>query len=225
MNHSEVYDEASVVLIGNFNPAIFHPSWFARHDLVPDREAEAAELEVCLPQISRFRLSWFSFEATEEKLVLKSSDESHFAPLRDLVVGTFRLLSHTPIKKLGINRQLHFDVLSEKNWHHIGHTLAPKAIWDGLLEAPGLKLLNVEGQRTDGHPGVVHVTVQPVPLVPHRVGVIVNNHFDIDSEVGISAVDLLMETWETSLTESRALASTLIQKALASQGEALEVKT
>jgi hypothetical protein len=112
--------------------------------------------------------------------------------------------------------------LTDENWHHIGHALAPKLIWDGLLEAPGLKLLNIEGQRKDSHAGIVHVTVQPVPLVQHRVSVIVNNHFDVDKE-GTSAVDLLMETWEDSLTQSRDLATTLIQKALAPQGEALEV--
>jgi hypothetical protein len=39
-------DQASLVLLGRFNPAIFQPFWFARHGIVGADEAGAAEIEI-----------------------------------------------------------------------------------------------------------------------------------------------------------------------------------
>ena len=36
----------SVILLGDFNPAIFTPAWFALHDLLPKGAAESADLNV-----------------------------------------------------------------------------------------------------------------------------------------------------------------------------------
>ena len=33
--------DVSVVLLGDFNPAIFTPAWFALHGLLPERVADA----------------------------------------------------------------------------------------------------------------------------------------------------------------------------------------
>ena len=39
-------DEAAIVLVGAFNPAIFHPAWLAHHGLIPEHEAEAASAKM-----------------------------------------------------------------------------------------------------------------------------------------------------------------------------------
>ena len=36
----------SVVLLGDFNPAIFTPAWFALHDLLPESVADDADLRI-----------------------------------------------------------------------------------------------------------------------------------------------------------------------------------
>jgi hypothetical protein len=35
----------NIVLLGDFNPALFHPDWFVRNDLVPAGLGEAAKGE------------------------------------------------------------------------------------------------------------------------------------------------------------------------------------
>ena len=43
-----------VVVVGDFNPAIFTPAWFALYGLLPERVASSANLEVAHPQMTKF---------------------------------------------------------------------------------------------------------------------------------------------------------------------------
>lgn len=209
-----IFDEVSAVLIGDFNPVILHPSWFARHNLLSAKEADDAKLEICFKEITRFSLPWLHLEATTERFVCKSSDSSHFNPLRDLVIGTFELLGHTPIRQLGINRTVHFDVIDQDTWHAVGHKLAPKDIWKEFLETPGLHSLTIEGVRTDKRKGLVNVTVRPVPNVDHEVSVAVNDHYELGAIDAGEAISLLKENWEVSLKTSEKWSTLLLERAL-----------
>ena len=40
-----------VVLLGDFNPAIFTPAWFALHGLLPESAADNAELQIAQSRI------------------------------------------------------------------------------------------------------------------------------------------------------------------------------
>lgn len=207
------FDEASIVLLGSFNPAILHPSWFARVGLLANGEADEASLEICMNEITRFSLPWLHLEATGERLTFKCSDTSHFALLRDIVIGMRELLPHTPIKKLGINRTMHFDVLDDATWHRVGHAVAPKAIWESILDSPGLKQMTIEGKRTDGLPGIVNMTIQPVLPASHRVAIGVNDHYDLDDNESTDLLKLLRERWDESLKKSEVCANSIIRKA------------
>ena len=50
----------SIVALGSFNPAIFHPIWFARQGLIRDAEAEAAEIQVVSPEVTLVKPEWFT---------------------------------------------------------------------------------------------------------------------------------------------------------------------
>lgn len=43
-------DGSSIVVLGSFNPAIFHPLWFKINQLIRPEEADSAKLEVTHPQ-------------------------------------------------------------------------------------------------------------------------------------------------------------------------------
>ena len=55
----------SIVLVGNFNPAIFTPSWFALCDLLPKKVADSAELVIAHPEITQFRADWLTLEVSK----------------------------------------------------------------------------------------------------------------------------------------------------------------
>jgi len=89
-------DLVSIVLVGNFNPAIFQPTWLASKGLIRESEATSASIEVIHPEIAQFRAGWLHLAVTTTKFVASTSDPAHRAPLRDLVMGIFELLDQTP---------------------------------------------------------------------------------------------------------------------------------
>src|SRR5215210_620637 len=99
----------AIVILGNFNPAIFHPTWFSDNNLIREQEAEAANLEIIHPEVAQFSTEWFQFQCTRNRLQVGTLQEAYYEALRDLVSGTLELLSHTPLTALGVNH--HFDYL------------------------------------------------------------------------------------------------------------------
>src|SRR5437899_2220983 len=92
-----------IVFVGSFNPAIFQPSWFVRHNLMPAGEADKADVKMIHPQVCHFETERFVVQVTGERFLAGTKPSTHWAPLRDLVLGTFFLLEHTPVTAMGLN--------------------------------------------------------------------------------------------------------------------------
>src|SRR4051812_24303989 len=132
--------QLSLVLVGNFNPPIFQPSWLARHKIITDRAAESASVSVIHPDVTIFSVDTdFALHVERERFVISST----FAPwvrISDFMGTVFGdLLPHTPVSKLGINLGVHFDAGSQEKRNEIGERLAPPGPWGewGKLVASG----------------------------------------------------------------------------------------
>jgi hypothetical protein len=194
----------SLVLIGSFNPAIFHPSWFAAYNLIRKEEAETADTKIIHSDIADFKLGWLSVNVLRDRLQLGTVQESYYEALRDIAVGVLQLLSHTPVTMMGINREFHFNLLSEDAWNGLGYRLVPKQDWEPFLKRPGLTVLTEEGLRPDEYKGYIRVSVQPSPRVSFGVYVHVNDHYQLISdgkEIGGAdkARIILSEKWSESM--------------------------
>src|SRR5437867_1304432 len=93
----------SIVLRGNFNPSIFQPAWLASHSLLRRQEADAAKINVIHPELTSFTAEWLILEVTKDRFGAATIHQAHAEPLRDLVLGVFTLLEHTPFTKMGMN--------------------------------------------------------------------------------------------------------------------------
>jgi hypothetical protein len=209
---------ASIVLLGSFNPAIFHPAWFHRHGLVSDEEHDAASIQVILPDFARFSFGWLDVTVTLDRFEVSSAEPENFNLLRDIVIGTFRILQHTPIRAIGVNRNQHYK-LPEDRWHEIGDALVPKDVWTGVLEAPGLRTLIVEGVRPDDYEGYIRANIEPSIRVSPGIYIAVNDHFQLqdeqskDSEVLDSgqAVAVLESQWDSILERVPQIVDTVLK--------------
>jgi hypothetical protein len=144
---------AIIVLIGSFNPKIFQPFWFAKHDLIRDQAAESAEISVIHPEITAFQIeSLFTLQVQRNRFEITRT----VAPLiliSDLAVRLFtHLLPHTPISQMGINRQVHFDVGDTQTRDRIGEMLAPRGPWGPW----GAEVSSGTGRK---HGGLVSLTL------------------------------------------------------------------
>jgi hypothetical protein len=209
-------EDVSIVLVGSLNPAIFHPVWFAQEKLIQQEEADRADIKIVSPEVSVFSIGWLQLEVTSDRFAARTSQIQNLEPLRDLVRGTFGLLRHTPVKQMGINRQAQFRSPGEKEWHALGHRLAPQEPWAGLLEKPGMRRVQVQGIRPDKHKGWISVAVEPsLKIKPFGAYIEVNDHYDNDSEVKGNECDRMMDilaaSWQTSLDRSLHIMQTLMK--------------
>lgn len=201
-------DSASIIILGSFNPAIFHPVWFKANGLIKPQEVESAKLEVTHPFVSIFSVEWFRLQVEPERFVVQTNDEAHFELLSDLVAGTFSLLEHTPIKAMGMNRMMHFKMDSTEAWHAFGDKIAPKKVWHGIMKEPGLLSLTMQEPK-EGSESFIRVKVEPSPQVRPGIYIDVNNHFEIKDNDLQMMLNRLKE-WKDVLINSRNIADQLM---------------
>ncbi len=203
-----------IVLLGDFNPKIFQPAWFGAEGLIRQAEVDEAKIEVIHPEVVVFMLEWLRLEVTRERFSAGTLQEPYDEVVRDLVLGTFKILRHTPLRKMGINLEAHFQVESDERWHSIGHTLAPKLIWEEILVNPGMRSLTVQGGRPDNLKGYVAVTVEPSVRFHPAIFVRVNDHFEVGHPESSLGADEIIKILENSWVESYRRSGMIIQKLL-----------
>jgi hypothetical protein len=188
----------TVVLLGSFNPKIFQPEWFARQELLPQAEADTAEIKLIVPQVSHFETERFIVQVTAERFLASSKPSANPAPLRDLVQGTFFILEHTPMTAMGLNYTMHFAMGSEKKWHEIGDRLAPKEPWNQILEGrPGLLSMTILTQKDEPKGAQFRVKVEPSVQVPLGVYFETNEHYPApEGEPLKGLMGILGKRWE-----------------------------
>ena len=215
MSVDMVTQEASVVVVGSFNPMIFNPDWFIRHGLMSPSDMDENQIEIIHREISKFSMGWLSVEIVNNRFLARTNDASSFLPLRDLVVSIFSILSETPVTGLGMNKIFNFSFRDEDIWHKLGDVLAPKGIWHTVLpERVGLSSLKVESPRKDDLNGKIHVTVESFRSdeIKNGVRLNVNNHIDLAEELNIQTI--LQENWEPSLNLADDISQKIIKGAI-----------
>lgn len=189
---------STIVFLGLFNPKIFQPEWFARQGLLPQAEVDASTIKIMVPQVCHFETERFEVLITTERFIALSKPNTNSAPLRDLVVGTFFVLEHTPLTAMGLNHFMHFAMGSSEKWHEVGNKLAPKEGWNGVLEGrPGLSSLTIQSQLTDPKGALINVKVEPSVQVKEGVYFEINEHYPApETEPLKGLMDRLAKRWE-----------------------------
>ncbi|VEN73319.1 conserved hypothetical protein [Candidatus Desulfarcum epimagneticum] len=216
-NHNPEIQGLSIVFIGTFNPKIFSPLWFSSEKLIRKQEAEQAQNQLIHPDVVSFNLDWLALQVTRDRFSAGTTKEPYEEILRDLVLGTFKLLRHTPLTQMGINWERHFRIDSVEKWHRIGHALAPKNIWNNLLDNPGLTRLSIgEAPRRDGLKGKITVGVAPSPRVQPGIFIDINDHVEVQDTGNTLGADeiinVLENRWEDSSTRSNDIISGLLER-------------
>lgn len=224
---AEVRDiTASVVLLGRFNPLIFHPTWLAQQKIIGEQEAssalEQAGLKFMVPDIVALELSGKKVVVETTRFVVTAYEEP-LIQARDLAAAAFSILSHTPCFALGINYDLVFRAPSAEKWHKLGDMLAPKKPWCEFLgdvkddnRTGGLRQLVMErNPRPDSRPGYLRLTVEALDNPNFETKITVNDHYALgnadDPQHAKDAVELLDTNWEDSLARAQKAANALIE--------------
>jgi hypothetical protein len=208
---------AAIVMVGFFNPQIFQPFWLANHGVISEREAETARVGFIHPEITQFNIEGeFSIQVERERFVIDRA----IAPLvriADVVCRIFgELLPHTPVRQLGINRHVHFDVGSFSARDQIGIKLAPREPWGefGRLVSAGegakhgglQSLTMVQKDVADRPGGWIQAKIEPSNVIGGaRTGIYmeVDDHYDLGKGEGAEEiVEIVRNRFDASLANS-----------------------
>lgn len=168
-----------LVMIGAFNPKIFHPYWMKSVELFTDTEAADSNIEINNNDLSIFAMDWMRFEATQQRLTIFSEQHPYFDRIVDFASQLFRILRHTPIYVLGINHHYHFKFKDEETWHKIGHTLAPKEYWSRVFKNPGMERIEITSPREDEYAGKFMARCDNSRRVIPGIQIHLNDHYEI----------------------------------------------
>jgi hypothetical protein len=210
-----VNDSVSVVLVGSFNPRIFHPAWFAAENLIAKADADTAEVALMHPAAAAISLGPFELRVFSERFVATSAEALHYLPLRDLIVGTFTILRHTPVRAVGINREMHFRVNGDVSWSTMQKALGRSTPWSDALRAAQTVGIDLRGLRENDLAGHLAVRLEPSAIEEDGVLVRVNDHYAVeDSEPhkGLrQAVETVEREFATSISRSLQTAKDLLE--------------
>lgn len=210
---------ASIILIGQFNPAIFSPAWIAKIGLVTDEDAAAATIAVIHPEVAQFSVGPYSFDVRLGRFAVEVASEPLVQVVDAVQVIFDEHLSHSPVRELGINYSEHYRLDSPERRIALGRQLAPLAPWgqwgeeigqlDGALTSGVIDLAMIRSYDPPGS-GERRVQVQPSnEIQPKEVGVfmLVNDHrvlMDQPDAAGAAlAIDIIGDVFDESMVQAR----------------------
>lgn len=206
-----------LVLLGDFNPAIFQPFWLASKNLIREEEAKNAKIEVIINELSRFQIGgWLNVEVSRNRCEFKTMKSPYFLPMKDLVVNIFKILPETPIKAIGINNIYDLSLKNKDSYYQFGNILAPLANWSDVLDSPRLLQLEIISEQKDSLLRRVSISPTDSDLkVNFGVNFNVNNHFTLQpNSTGNEASTLITEKSEYCANNSREIVSNILSKIL-----------
>jgi hypothetical protein len=119
----------SIVLIGSFNPAIFHPSWFLLNEVISKETAASAEVQVVHSEVASVALGPLRLDVQRNRFSIQTEQAPEIT-LLDFVLRVFGdLLPHSQINQFGINRTVYFRAPSSEKRIQLGRVFAPPAPW------------------------------------------------------------------------------------------------
>ncbi|MFN0154162.1 MAG: hypothetical protein ACKVUT_07260 [Gaiella sp.] len=212
----------SIVVIGEFNPSTFHPSWFGARELLPAELVETAleGIQAVKNELLVFEAGWLSFQALPGRISFTSRESASHLELRDLALGTLSLHGETSAESLGLNRDSRYRVDTVDEWHAVGDRVAPNEPWAALTDGgrAGLLRLVIQLERRYADvPGHTNVTVGPAPAdTPLEILVGINDHFQFGaanepSSNAARAADVLTDVWEPSRERANAITLHIMQ--------------
>ena len=179
----------NIVLVGQFNPAIFHPAWLLKEGLISEEENDDAEVAIVHPDICQFSVANLNITIEPQRAVI----ETQIAPwvrVIDFVGRVFgELLPHTPVSVAGVNSMQHFKLMNADQRMALGRNLAPVGAWGswagdlennkGQEHQGGLMVLTMRQLwYEEDFIGHVQTKVEPSTRIPNNAGVYieVNTH-------------------------------------------------
>lgn len=186
----------SVVLLGSFNPLIFHPLWLLKKGLIPESDV-VDKMIVINSKVSQYPIGdWMQMTVTPERCEFKIQKPERIVVMKDLIMGTLSALPETPIIAMGINRGNIINLGDADSYYKFGSKLAMLDIWNDCLHNPRLRDIIIEDVENigEGEEKVrrrIQIKTADVKDQEFCIDVNFNNHYTANAQDVIFAIKTL----------------------------------
>jgi hypothetical protein len=217
----------SIVLIGSFNPVIFHPAWLELNQVISKETAESAEVQLIHSEASILVVGNLRLEVQRNRFHIQT-ERSPEIQILDFVLRVFGdLLPHSQVTQFGINRAVFFRAPNSNRRTELGRLFAPTAPWGSF----GDRIAKSEGATLGGTTGVAmrevleekewfgHTEARLSPayeLNPETgIQVNINNHFELrtpkDGEGSIRSLEIIKAEFEPKMKSCEEIISAVLE--------------
>ena len=196
MSISPKIDGVSIVMLGSFNPSIINPEWLERHGIINESQKDYAlrnPEDVIHQTLSSFKIAEdIEITTTIDRFSIEG-EFVRYLEIRDIVVGTFELLEHTPVTAIGINRHMHFEHARNIDFENLCETTFSEAHLEDSMESPRISSLTIVGKRQDENEGIIRVKIEPSKSksIDSGVFVSINNHIQGNENKNVDLMKIL----------------------------------
>lgn len=221
-----VEDKASIVLVGSFNPRIFHPEWLVNRRIVDSWDYEDERI-ICLPDFAQINLPDNRvLSVYVNRFILQSTCASSNLALADLATNLFVKLAETPLNKLGMNYDATIRLRDQESWKNLAKDFAPEEEWKkacSYLESEltnkqenemGLWSMAMNFPRPDDLKGFLRSKIEVENSNDRTITFGVNNHVEFDQVETLEAMRILSENWKDSLQIAKSLIENMMNNQL-----------
>lgn len=218
---------SSIVIIGHFNPAMFHPFWFEKNGVINKEEAELAisrkdDFQMILSNpLTVFRTEELFVKVEENRMQIDAVNNV-LTLLKDFVVKTFRALYSNEVKSFGYNYAAHYRLDSLEMYQEIGDKLAPKQYWgmllgndmEGIDRKGGLVQLKMSEMKPDNQGSVLVEVAPSIRIRPCGIYIACNDHYNLKKEEqdGQSLATFISKTFDERINYLENLQKELIER-------------
>lgn len=232
MAHTAEILTSAIIVVGDFNPSIFSPDWLEGNKLIGKGDADAVRegsqdnSMIVSHQVATFGTKWFSLQVLENQFSLTSKDALSPA-FKDLAVGIFQLIPHTPVTAVGLNFLAHFKLANEQEHYQVGDVLAPKAIWKNIypegqtgLASLTMRIIPAARGEAPKNNDEKRITLQASNKFKYGVLLSYNDHHDVVSASGDNmktaerVAEVIENCWELAWKDSIRAFDGLLSNAL-----------
>ncbi len=220
-------DEASIVVLGSFNPRIFHPEWFIRKGIIEEWDFSEDKTIVVVPDMAQLALpDQRDLLVLLNKYQLKSSMASNYSSLKDLVSSTFAILPETPVTSMGMNFHSIIKISDLDHWKSFGQKLAPRETWIGAIgyvndldDTKQLELglwdMTMNIPRNDDLKGFMRARLNVEGSTKARtIRFSMNSHVELGDKGARMVPTVLKDRWDNSLEFAKDFTSKMMESGL-----------
>lgn len=213
----------SIVILGNFNPAIFQPAWLVRSGIEQDLDDDLIKIELIHKEVAQFAIDKTAYIIDSERFQI-STTSAPWIQIADKVSVLFgETLPHSPVRAFGLNYDIHFKVSSTEKRTSIGRTLAPIAPWGAFGRSMEGKTPETVGgllsqtmrsiELSESYSINKNVKIEPSAKINDSTGIYMQANFHYQANQDITAPDLvgaIQDVFQNRVNEAEEIFDTVM---------------